>query len=91
MPVTDSDALTTTRRPAGTRAAAAPDPLLALQHEFPRYRIWQEATCGRVRYTARSLEHGLHPHTVITGDLAELRAALAGVAVKPATDLETGH
>jgi SAM-dependent methyltransferase len=53
-----------------------PDPLLALQHEFPRYRIWQETTCGRARYVARSLEHGLRPHTVITGDLDELQAAL---------------
>jgi O-methyltransferase involved in polyketide biosynthesis len=74
--VTDSDALTTTRRPADSQAGAAPDPLLALQHEFPRYRICQEATCGRVRYVARSLEHGLRPHTVITDDLEEMRAAL---------------
>src|SRR5712691_7121504 len=55
---------------------ATPDPLLALQHQFPRYRICQEITCGRVRYVARSLEHGLRPHTVITDDLAELQAAL---------------
>ena len=53
-----------------------PDPLLALQHEFPRHRICEEAICGRVRYVARSLENGLRPHTVITGDLEELRAAL---------------
>ncbi len=76
MSVTDSDGLTTTRRPAETRAAAAPDPLLALQHEFPRYRICQETICGRARYVARSLEHGLRPHTVVTSDLAELQAAL---------------
>jgi O-methyltransferase involved in polyketide biosynthesis len=58
------------------RPTAAPDPLLALQHEFPRYRIWREAICGRIRYNARSLEHGLHPHTVVTSDLDELQAAL---------------
>jgi O-methyltransferase involved in polyketide biosynthesis len=61
---------------AVTESKAPPDPLLALQHEFPRYRIWQEAICDRVRYVARSLEHGLHPHTVITDDLEEMRAAL---------------
>src|SRR5712691_646670 len=55
---------------------ATPDPLLALQHQFPRYRISQESVCDRVRYVARSLEHGLRPHTVITDDLAEMRAAL---------------
>jgi O-methyltransferase involved in polyketide biosynthesis len=64
--------------PAPTAAAdtAPSDPLAALQHEFPRYRICQESVCGRVRYVARSLEHGLRPHTVITDDLAELQAAL---------------
>src|SRR5450755_145808 len=54
---------------------AAPD-LASLQAEFPRYRIWREGICGRVRYVARSLEHGLRPHTVVTGDLAEMQAAL---------------
>jgi O-methyltransferase involved in polyketide biosynthesis len=58
------------------RPPAAPDPLLALQHQFPRHRICQETTCGRVRYVARSLEHGLRPHTVVTDDLEEMRAAL---------------
>jgi hypothetical protein len=72
--------------PASRPALLPPDPLGALQAEFPRYRVWQESICGRARYIARSLEHGLRPHTVITGDLVELRAALAGVAVKPATD-----
>jgi O-methyltransferase involved in polyketide biosynthesis len=56
--------------------AVTPDPILALQHQFPRYRISQEAICDRVRYVARSREHGLRPHTVISDDLEELRAAL---------------
>ena len=57
-------------------AVAAPDPLLAIQQEFPHYRIWREDIAGRVRYIARSLGHGLRPHTVVTGDLAELHGAL---------------
>ena len=61
---------------AGLPSQAPPDPLLAIQHQFPRYRICQETTCGRVRYVARSLEHGLRPHTVVTADLEELQAAL---------------
>jgi len=65
-----------TRPSSPGQVAEAPDPLLALQHEFPRYRISQEEICGRVRYAARSLEHGLRPHTVITGDLDEMQAAL---------------
>ena len=66
-----SDA-TTRPRPAhdttpGARPALLPpDPLAALQQQFPRYRIWQEDICDRARYIARSLEHGLRPHTVIT-------------------------
>jgi len=59
--------------PAGDSPA---NDLTALQHEFPRYRISREEICGRVRYAARSLEHGLRPHTVITADLDELHAAL---------------
>ncbi len=50
--------------------------LAVLQAEFPCYRIWREDIGGRVRYIARSLQHGLRPHTVVTGDRAELRAAL---------------
>ncbi len=53
------------------------DWLAALQQQFPRYRIWQEDICGRIRYIARSLHFGLNPHTVITRDQDELHAALA--------------
>jgi O-methyltransferase involved in polyketide biosynthesis len=55
---------------------AALDPLAALRQEFPAFRIWREEICGRVRYSAYRTQPGLHPHTVITDDLAELRAAL---------------
>jgi hypothetical protein len=50
--------------------------LAALREEFPRFRIWRERTCDRIRYVARSLQPGLNPHTVVTDDLDELRAAL---------------
>ena len=62
--------------PADGQAITSAHTLTALQHQFPRYLICQETTCGRVRYVARSLEQGLRPHTVITADLAELQAAL---------------
>jgi hypothetical protein len=54
-----------------------PDPLPALVAEFPAFRIWRESICGRVRFIACRLHPDLHPHTVITADLDELRAALA--------------
>jgi hypothetical protein len=50
--------------------------LAALQAEFPCFRIWRERTCDRDRVLARSLHPGLNPHTVVTDDIAELRAAL---------------
>ncbi len=76
-----SDAATRPIPARGTTSSARPalpppDKLGALQAEFPRYRIWREDICGRVRYIARSLERGLRPHTVVTADLAEMRPAL---------------
>src|ERR1022692_966284 len=50
--------------------------LAGLREEFPCFRIWRERTCDRIRYVARSLHPGLNPHTVVTDDLDELRAAL---------------
>jgi hypothetical protein len=59
--------------------------LAALRAEFPCFRIWREETCDRARYVARSLHPGLNPHTVMTDDMAELRAALepASATIKP--------
>ena len=51
--------------------------LPALRSEFPQFRIWREAEDSRVRYIARSLFPGVRPHTVVTPDLAELRAKLS--------------
>ena len=62
--------------PPGSDTALADDPIPGLQEEFPCFRIWPERTCNRVRYVARSLHLGLNPHTVVTDDIGELRAAL---------------
>ena len=50
--------------------------LAALRREFPGYRLWLESVRGRYRFVARRRNPGTGPHTVITCDLAELRAAL---------------
>jgi S-adenosyl methyltransferase len=52
------------------------DDLAALRAEFPVFRIWREEVSGRVRFVARSMRPDLNPHTVITPDLSELRAAI---------------
>ena len=52
------------------------DEMTGLQAELPALRIWREDFPGRPRYVARSRHQGLHPHTVVTADLSELRAAL---------------
>jgi S-adenosyl methyltransferase len=61
--------------------ASADDPeareLASLRASFPQFRIWPEITCGRLRYIARGLHPGTHPHTLVTPDPAELRAALS--------------
>jgi hypothetical protein len=59
-------------------ASALPDATLRLlRAEFPGHRIGIESLRGKVRYIARTRHLGLNPHTVITGDLDELAAALA--------------
>jgi hypothetical protein len=50
--------------------------LAVLRAEFPGHRISAESIVDRIRYIARSRQDGVRPHTVITGDLTELRAAL---------------
>ncbi len=54
--------------------------LVALRADFPGFKIWEECLPGRSRYVARSLREGVRPHTVVTPDLGELRAALEAVA-----------
>ena len=48
-----------------------------LQQDFPGYRIWQEPMGGQIRLVAVRREPGTGPHTLVTADLIELRAALA--------------
>jgi hypothetical protein len=50
--------------------------LAILEQQFPCFRIWREQTCDRTLYIARSLHLVTNPHTVVTGDIAELGAAL---------------
>jgi hypothetical protein len=52
------------------------DELATLQAEFPEFWICREIVRDRSRYVARSRQAGLHPHTVVTADQAELRQAL---------------
>lgn len=52
--------------------------LAGLQEDFPGFRIWQEATGERTRVVAVRRHAGISPHTVITADVAELRAVLTG-------------
>jgi hypothetical protein len=51
--------------------------LPAVRSEFPQFRIWRETEGARTRYIARGLFLGVRPHTVVTADLAELRAELS--------------
>lgn len=52
------------------------DEVILLRTQFPGHRIGTETIVDQIRYVARSQRDGTHPHTVITGDLSELRAAL---------------
>ncbi len=49
-----------------------------LQQDFPGYRIWQEPMGRQIRLVAVRREPGAGPHTLVTANLVELRAALAG-------------
>lgn len=51
--------------------------LTSLQAEYPGHWIGRETVVGRgVRYLARACQQDAHPHTVLTDDLSELKAAL---------------
>ncbi len=53
------------------------DALGHIQLEFPHFRIWRELAGSRMRYTAQRISPGQGLHTIITGDLGELRDALS--------------
>jgi hypothetical protein len=63
---------------APERPATTPGGLAALQEEFPGFRIWQEVTGEHARLVAVRRDPGTSPHTIVTADIAELRAALNG-------------
>jgi S-adenosyl methyltransferase len=67
--------------PQATETAAAAQAITALRADFPDHEIWREDDGGQVRYVAR----GQHPHTVVTADLGELRAALSGASAQSLT------
>jgi hypothetical protein len=48
----------------------------AMEAEFPEFAIWREYAGGRIQYIARRMRRGVHPHTIVTSDPAELRACL---------------
>ena len=64
--------------------------LAALRAEFPEFKIWEEFLPGRSRYVARSLREGVRPHTVVTPDLGELRAALEAAGPGPGSAVFPG-
>jgi hypothetical protein len=66
------------RQDASTGYDEGADPgLAALAAEFPEFAIWRELTGGRIQYIARRTRRGVHPHTIVTSDPAELRTCLA--------------
>jgi len=72
--------------PEPTETAVAAHAITALQADFPDHEIWREDDGGQIRYIAR----GRHPHTVVTADLGELRAALSKASAQsPATPNRT--
>jgi len=48
-----------------------------LRADFPEFDIVREIMRDRIRYVSRRRHPDIQPHTVITGDLAELRVALS--------------
>jgi hypothetical protein len=50
--------------------------LAALRAEYPGHWIGTESLVDKVRFVARARRQGVRPHTVVTSDLDELRAAL---------------
>jgi hypothetical protein len=53
-----------------------PGDLESARQDFPRYQIDEELRWDRRRYVARRRQPGPGPHTLVTSDLAELRAEL---------------
>jgi hypothetical protein len=63
--------------PAGRGAQDDAARLDQIRADFPDFDIAREIMRDRVRYVSRRRRPGVQPHTVVTADLEELRAALA--------------
>jgi hypothetical protein len=63
--------------PAGRGAQDDAARLDQLRTDFPDFDIAREIMRDRIRYVSRRRRPGVQPHTVVTADLDELRAALA--------------
>jgi hypothetical protein len=65
----------------GTGAQPPPlpdlDELALIAAGFPAFHLWHGHIYDRTRYIAQGHNLDTHPHTVVTGDLGELAAALA--------------
>jgi len=68
-----------------TNPDVVPDPLAALQRDFPAYHFWRETTLTGPRYIARSRHLSQSPHTLVTRDPAEIRAELSAAKPPPRT------
>jgi hypothetical protein len=69
--------------------AEAASQLSRLSAEFPAFHIVMETTVGhRVRFVARSRDADVHPRTVITPDVTELRDALTTAPAPPAPPID---
>lgn len=55
--------------------------LASLQDDFPAFLITMEPAISGPRYIARSRHFGHNPHTLVTRDPAELRAALRAAQI----------
>jgi hypothetical protein len=48
-----------------------------LRADYPAHHIWVDARRASPRFIAAAIRLGTHPHTVVTDNPGELRAALA--------------
>jgi len=71
--------------------AAAPDELAEIAAENPGHRIWRETTYDGIHYIAQSLDLGIHPHTLVTKSLPELRAVLTASRPQRLTTQRSGE
>jgi hypothetical protein len=69
--------------PAGRIAQDDAARLDQLRTDFPDFDIAREIIRDRIRYVSHGRRLGVQPHTVVTADLEELRAALSPPGAEP--------